>query len=1453
MRGTWSLFNARTLISSSVVGSLALLAVVAAAPANAATSYTVSTTADIAANAGACGNPGITAAPSPLSLREATCLANNSGATAVTINIPSGTYVLSSGELAPGQVPGSNITMAGAGASATVISANNASRVLDLDKNLTGGVTTSISSLTITGGADSTFGGAGIIAGSNNNTTLDSLTLSNVIVTGNAANGASPGVTNKPGGGIQFLGGKLSISDSTISNNSSASSYGSGVAYGANGAASPESLTITNTTFSGNSTANSHGDAGTANGGALAMFGTAGSNFSVANSRFVNNTATSTASSGPAEGAAIWDQSGNLTVTGSTFTGNSVSGGASSDVGGAIEVTSGTAALHYDRFVGNSAPAGGALHSGGTTDATENWWGCNTGPGTAGCDSVTGSATVSPRLVLTATASPATVIGPNGTSTITARLTTDSLGAAQNASNFGAFAALPVTFSDPPGDATVTTTAGPHSAALSGGVASIDYHSGATTIGPDPDSITFDNATVSTTVTVDEAPAITSANTAQFTVGTAGSFSVTSTGYPAAAITETGTLPAGLTFTDNGNGTATLAGTPTGPGGSFSLSITANNGVSPNATQTLTVTVGAPPSFTSSASASFSVGHAGTFQIATSGSPAVSSITEAGTLPAGLTFVDNGDGTATLAGTPTGPAGSFPVSLTASNGISPNASQTLTITVNQAPAITSANTAQFTVGSAGSFAVTSTGSPAATLTETGTLPAGLTFTDNGDGTATLAGTPTGPGGSFSLSITANNGVSPNATQTLTVTVASAPSITSAASTTFSVGTAGSFTVTTTGSPVPTITENGALPAGLTFVDNGDGTATLSGTPAAGSGGSYTVTVTASNGTNPDATQNLSIQVNEAPSAPTGVTATVTGSTAQVSWTAPSSDGGAPITSYTVTGTDTATSATLTATVTGNPPATTASVSGLVTGHSYTFTVTATNADNLTSPPSAPSAPVSSGSPPTVTGTPPSGAVGTAYSFAFSTTGSPAPAVTSSGSLPPGLVLSGTGVLSGTPTASGSYSFTVTASNGIAPDASDAVTVFISAVVPGAPTGVTAVAGNASATVSWTAPSFTGGSPILSYTVTGTDTSHAAAPVTVLVSGAPVPTSATVSGLTPGDAYTFTVVATSTAGSSANSAPSAPVVPFAPPTISGTPGPATVGVAYSFSFTTTGYPAPAVTATGTLPPGLTLSTGGTLSGTPTTPGTYNFTVVAANGHAPNASRSVSITVATGAPATVTATSGMNQAATAGQPFANRLSATVTDGFANPVAGVNVTFAVTSGSATFPGGVKTVVVATNAAGLATAPVLTAGKTAGPVTVTASAGSAVPATFNETVLSVGSARADLVVTLSAPASAAKNSTFTVSVTVKNKGPNSASLMLTTLNLGAGLNVVSAPGGSTFGGSVLYSASGLASNASLTYTVTVKAGHNAFSTGLFAGALSIVPDPVLSNNLAAVKFKIT
>ena len=266
------------------------------------------------------------------------------------------------------------------------------------------------------------------------------------------------------------------------------------------------------------------------------------------------------------------------------------------------------------------------------------------------------------------------------------------------------------------------------------------------------------------------APNITSAASTTLTIGAAGSFTVTSTGAPVAALSESGALPSGVSFTDNGDGTATLAGTPAaGTGGTYALTITASNGVSPDATQNFILTVDQAPAITSAASTTFTVGAAGSFTVTSTAAPNAA-LSESGTLPAGVTFVDNGNGTATLSGTPAaGTGGTYALTITASNGVSPDATQNFILTVNEAPAITSANSATFQNSVASSFTFTTTGFPTPALAMSGTLPAGVTFTDNGDGTATLSGTAT-VSGTYNLTITASNGTAPDATQPFTLTV-----------------------------------------------------------------------------------------------------------------------------------------------------------------------------------------------------------------------------------------------------------------------------------------------------------------------------------------------------------------------------------------------------------------------------------------------------------------------------------------------------------------------------------------------------------------------------------------------------------------------------------------------------------------------------------------------------------
>ncbi len=91
-----------------------------------------------------------------------------------------------------------------------------------------------------------------------------------------------------------------------------------------------------------------------------------------------------------------------------------------------------------------------------------------------------------------------------------------------------------------------------------------------------------------------------------------------------------------------------------------------------------------PPEFTSLASTSFFIGHNNEFIIEASGGP-IPSITYTNALPMGVNFIDNGDGTATLSGVPTGPSGIYTLYITAENGISPPATQYFKLRITDQP------------------------------------------------------------------------------------------------------------------------------------------------------------------------------------------------------------------------------------------------------------------------------------------------------------------------------------------------------------------------------------------------------------------------------------------------------------------------------------------------------------------------------------------------------------------------------------------------------------------------------------------------------------------------------------------------------------------------------------------------------------------------------------------------
>ena len=186
---------------------------------------------------------------------------------------------------------------------------------------------------------------------------------------------------------------------------------------------------------------------------------------------------------------------------------------------------------------------------------------------------------------------------------------------------------------------------------------------------------------------------------------------------------------------------------------------------------------------------------------------------------------------------------------------------------------------------------------------------------------------------------------------------------------------------------------------------------------------------------------------------------------------------------------------------------------------------------------------------------------------------------------------------------------------------------VPASVPGAPTGVSAVAGDASASVSFSAPGSDGGSAISGYTVTAADaTTPGNGGQVVSGGGSPL----VVSGLTNGDVYSFTVTATNGVGTGPASAPSNSVTPSAPALLTlttPTPGFGVAGVGYTYKLNATGGTPPYTWAltSGSLPPGLRLASTGTISGTPTAAGSWTFGIIVRDASTPANSLTSALTL------------------------------------------------------------------------------------------------------------------------------------------------------------------------------------------------------------------------------------
>ena len=560
----------------------------------------------------------------------------------------------------------------------------------------------------------------------------------------------------------------------------------------------------------------------------------------------------------------------------------------------------------------------------------------------------------------------------------------------------------------------------------------------------------------------------------------------------------------------------------------------------------------------------------------------------------------------------------------------PSSAASASATPNTSPTLNFPAPPAGQVGVAYSNQLTVTGgtSPFTWSVSAGTLPAGLTLNSSG----LLSGTPTTVGSStFTVRVVDGSGQS--ATQSVTLVVTDKPAAPAAPT-----ATAG-ITSATVSWVAPA--NNGSAITGYVVTPYKAGVAqtpvsydasatsrTLSGLTA---GSSYTFTVAATNatGTSAPSAQSTAVTPYALPGAPTISAATAGDSAATLTWTTPSSNGSA-ITGYVVTpyiGATAQPTQTFSA-------ATTQTVTGLTAGTAYTFTVAAVNQAG-TGPASAASSPVTPNNSPSLNfPAPPSGEVGVAYSNQLTVTGGTSPFTwsVSAGTLPPGLTLNAsTGLLSGTPNASGSASFTVQVVDASGETASKAITLVIAA----APAlSFTPAAGEVNVAYSQQ-PVRTGGTAPFAWAVTAGS----------LPAGLSINASTGLVSGSPTAAGSFSVTITVTDSFNQVATTTATIVIAALPTLT-FPAPAAgqVGVAYSTSFTAAGGTAPLTWSipAGALPAGLTLAAGtGVLSGTPTTVGTYSFTVAVTDGNNKTATKAVTLVIAAG-PLVIVKTANVNSA-------------------------------------------------------------------------------------------------------------------------------------------------------------------------------------------------------------------
>jgi len=553
-------------------------------------------------------------------------------------------------------------------------------------------------------------------------------------------------------------------------------------------------------------------------------------------------------------------------------------------------------------------------------------------------------------------------------------------------------------------------------------------------------------------------PAITTTSLPADVEGAAYSQAVVATGgLPPYTFSATG-LPAGLNMDTSGH----ITGTATGPSGASNVTFKVVDSSNPvqSATQNLSITVNLPPAPTIT-TASLSVGVEGTAYsqtIQATGFGTLSYSVSAGTLPAGLSL---NSGTGAITGTPRGPNGisNFTASVTDGSNPKQTVSKALSITINlpQAPSISPTTLPNGNVSSPYSQTLSVNGGlgPYTWSVSVGTLPAGLALTASNT-TAIIGGTPTTAqtGVAFTIKVTDSSNPAQSGTQSFTVTInAPAPlSITTTSLPNGAFNTAYSATISAIGGVAPyTFSLDAAsspLPAGLALTTSNNqgaisGMPTTAGTfaniivdvhdsqaPTAGMASkAFTLTITASAivispSSLPNGTVSTSYSVN----------ITATGGVSPYTFSLDASSSALPA------GLSIASNSTM-ATISGTPTAagTTNNIiidvkdseqPGVIQKMTYSITISAAGVSITTTSP-LPGATLSS-----------------AYNTQLTATGGVLPytwSLATGSALPAGLTLnsaSPSATISGTPTATGTFQFTVKVTDSATPTPSTVSVSFL---------------------------------------------------------------------------------------------------------------------------------------------------------------------------------------------------------------------------------------------------------------------------------------------------------------------------------------------------------------------------------------------------------------------------